>query len=282
MIAAALRHRRRRPGLGAVRASPPRGVARLVAVLVVCCATAVLAACGAEEKPETPGPPRTQAPPRADTAVIYGRWRGPHDELELFPNGRLLLHQGAYRVAGSYEFVEPRRVLLIYQNALAAVPPGDYRVKVTADSLTFCEADAPARCIGYARMAPRDSAAIANGADSAARLLAALDGGSPPRLAAPIRPDQFPAESRAREADGVLKQAYTLQHTYKANYGYFTASMDSLRNVGWQDAPLRYFHQPRVSLRGERFCISVEPRFADLWPMHIDENGKLGRGTSCR
>ncbi|HEV7591318.1 MAG TPA: hypothetical protein VGO40_24610 [Longimicrobium sp.] len=251
-------------------------------VVRVCAAAAAIAACAGDEKPGPPAPPSTQVHPRADPAVVYGRWRGPHDELELFRNGRLLLHQGAYRVAGSYEFVEPGRVLLIYQNALAAVPPGDYRVAVTADSLTFCEADAPARCIGYARMAPRDSAAVANGADSAARLLAALDGGAPPRLAAPIRPDQYPPESRAREADGVLKQAYVLQQSYKAQYGHYAAELDSLRQVGWEMVPLRYFRQPRIRASGERLCIVVQPRTADLWPMHIDEQGRLGRGASCR
>jgi hypothetical protein len=245
-----------------------------------CGVVALLAACRADAK--RPPPDHRPAAPAVDTPTVVGRWRGPHDELELFRNGRLLLHQGAYRVAGSYELVEPGRVLLIYQNALAAVPPGDYRVAVTADSLTFCETDAPARCIGYARMAPRDSAAVANGADSAARVLAALDGGAPPRLAAPIRPDQYPPESRAREADGVLKQAYVLQQTYRAQYGHFAANMDSLRVVGWEAVPLRYFQQPRVVTAGERLCITVQPRTADLWPMHIDENGKLGRGAGCR
>lgn len=245
------------------------------------------AACREEGKPSVvQAPPKADtavtAPPKPDTAVVYGRWRGPHDELELFRGGRLLLHQGAYRVAGSYELVEPGRVLLIYQNALAAVPPGDYRVAVTADSLRFCETDAPARCIGYARMAPRDSASVRAAADSAGRLLSALDGGGPPRLAAPIRPDQYPAEARASEADGVLKQAYTLQQVYRANYGRYAEQMDSLRVVGWVPVPMRYFQTPRVRVSGERLCITVQPRTADLWPMHIDEAGRLGRGASCR
>jgi hypothetical protein len=261
---------------------PSRVALRRRRVARVCAAAVLASACRGEGKPSVQAPPKADTLPKADTAVVYGRWRGPHDELELFTGGRLLLHQGAYRVAGSFEFVEPGRVLLIYQNALAAVPPGDYRVAVTADSLRFCETDAPARCIGYARIPARDSASVRAGADSAARALAALDGGAPPRLASPIRPDQYPPEARAREADGVLKQAYTLQQTYKAQYDHYAEHMDSLRVVGWEVVPMRNFQTPRVRVSGERLCITVQPRTADLWPMHIDEAGRLGRGTSCR
>ena len=118
----------------------------------VFCALAVLGACRGDEK-RVEASPRADTVPadtvaRADTAVVYGRWRGAHDELELFRSGRLLLHQGAYRVAGTFELAEPRRMLLIYQNALAAVPPGDYRIALAGDSLTFCDTHSPSRCVG--------------------------------------------------------------------------------------------------------------------------------------
>jgi hypothetical protein len=79
-----------------------------------------------------------------------------------------------------------------------------------------------------------------------------------------------------------LKQLYTLQQVYKAQNDHYAADLDSLRTVGWEPLPLRHFQQPRVVGGGERFCISVQPRAADLWPMHIDQDGKLGRGASCR
>jgi len=235
-----------------------------------------LAACRGDDKP--PAGHRPVAEVR-DTPSVIGRWRGPHDQVELFANGRLLLHQGAYRVAGTYEFLAPRRLLLVYQNALAAVPPGDYRVAVTKDSLTFCESDAPARCVGYERMAAADSAqTVASGPPAPAATAYEAE----PRLAAPIRPDQYPPEARAKEADGVLRQAYTLQQVYFAQYGHYAANMDSLRVVGWELVSLRHFQTPRVLWAYEdRLCIVAQPRAADLWPVHIDQAGKLGRGERC-
>jgi len=234
---------------------------------------ALAAGCGGGDKPQ-----RRPVAAARDTPTVVGRWRGPHDQVELFANGRLLLHQGAYRVAGTYEWLEPHRVLLVYQNALAAVPPGDYRVAVTKDSLTFCESDAPARCVGYARMAAADSAQLA-----AAPLppTASVYEGEP-RLAAPLRPDQLPPEARAKEADGVLKQAYVLEQVYKAQYGFYAPNTDSLRVVGWERQPLRHYNQVEVVRSDERLCIVARPREADLWPVHIDAQGTLGRGERCR
>lgn len=240
------------------------------------------AACrGGDQQPHAQAPADTAAagPPPADTPSAVGRWRGAHDQVELFANGRLLLHQGAYRVAGTYELVEPRRMLLIYQNALAAVPPGDYRVAVTKDSLTFCESDSPSRCVAYVRMTAADTTRAPG---PVALDPSAADYGSEPRLAAPLLPDQLPPEARAKEADGVLKQAYTLQQTYRAEFGHYAVNMDSLRVVGWQVAPLRHFRSPEIVRADERLCIVVRPRVADLWPVHIDESGTLGRGASCR
>ena len=246
------------------------------------CAALLLAGCG--ERRANGGERTPPAVPREPSAAarpsVVGRWRGGHDSVELFAGGRLLLHQGAYRVAGSYEFVEPGRMLILYQNAMSAVPPGDYRVAVTADSLTFCETDAPARCIRYGRIAPGDTPRPPV-PDSVARHLAVIDDGAPPSLAAPLRPEQYPSETRAMEAHGVLKQAYTLEMTYAAQYGHFTPTVDSLRVVGWEPSPLRYFQQPVVRVNGERFCIVAQPRTADLWPVHIDEKGGIGRGSRC-
>ncbi|HKP76162.1 MAG TPA: hypothetical protein VJT67_11510, partial [Longimicrobiaceae bacterium] len=96
------------------------------------------------------------------------------------------------------------------------------------------------------------------------------------------RPDQYPPEARAKEADGILRQAYTLQQVYFAQYGHFAANMDSLRVVGWELVPLRNFQPPQVAWAYEdRLCIVARPRTADLWPVHIDQAGKLGRGERC-
>jgi hypothetical protein len=257
--------------------------ARRLAVLLPA-AGCLMAGCGrgADAPPRATGADAAKRNPASEgrPASVVGRWRGTHDDVELFQGGRLLLHQGAYRVAGTYELLEPGRMLLVYQNALAAVPPGDYRVAVTADSLTFCETDVPTRCIRYRRLAAADSTATAV-PDSVARLRAVRDDGSPPSLAAPLRPDQYPPEARALEANGVLKQAYTLQQVYKADYGHYATAMDSLRVVGWQPQALRYFQQPVVDVDGEWLCIVAKPRTADLWPVHVDAAGTIGRGARC-
>ncbi|HEU4452743.1 MAG TPA: hypothetical protein VFR81_06770 [Longimicrobium sp.] len=205
--------------------------------------------------------------------AVLGRWRGAHDEVELFASGRLLLHRGEYLVAGSYEFLEPGRMLIIYQNALAAVPPGDYRVAVTADSLRFCETALPARCIRYARIA-------APGPERTARAQPA-DDGTAPRLAMPLRPEQYPPEARTVEAAGLLKQAYVLQQTYRAQHGRYAEGFEQLREVGWEPVPMRHFHPLEMVRSGERLCIVARPRAADLWPVHIDAQGKIARGDDC-
>jgi hypothetical protein len=221
---------------------------------------------GPEAVDTTLGTPPAGVPVQA--SAVHGRWRGAHDEVELFPSGRLLLHQGAYRVAGTYEMLEPGRMLIIYQNALAAVPPGDYRVAVKGDSLSFCETDLPSRCVRYAR-------GRASAADGAARV---ADDGTAPRLAAPLRPEQYPREARSVEAIGLLKQAYTLQETYRAMHGRYAEGFEQLREVGWEPIPMRHFHPLEMVRSGERLCIVARPRAADLWPVHVDERGKITRG----
>jgi hypothetical protein len=203
-----------------------------------------------------------------EASAVHGRWRGAHDEVELFPSGRLLLHQGAYRVAGTYEMLEPGRMLIIYQNALAAVPPGDYRVAVRGDSLSFCETDLPSRCVRYAR----------GGASASGRAARVADDGTAPRLAAPLRPEQYPPEARAVEATGLLKQAYVLQQTYRAQHDRYAEGFEQLREVGWEPVPMRHFHPLEMVRSGERLCIVARPRAADLWPVRIDGQGKIERG----
>lgn len=220
-------------------------------------------ACRGNGEARSPG---TSAPP-----VLEGRWAGAYDQVEFFAGGRLLLRRGPVRATGRYEFVEPRRVLVTYEGVLATAMPGDYRVEAAGDSLSLCETDDPARCIRYGRVTdPAQAPPPLQPADPAV-----------PRLAEAIRFEVPPPESRAAEAQPVLKQAYTLQLTYRAEHGAYAAVMDSLRSVGWEPPPLRYFHLPRVTQSGERLCIVMEPRDADLWPVHVDDEGDLGRGRAC-
>jgi hypothetical protein len=243
---------------------------RSAAVLVPAALLLALAACrAADEGPESAAPP--PAEPRPPSLV--GRWQGTNDQVEFFAGGRMLLRRGELRGTGRYEFVEPRRVLLAWEGLFASAMPGDYGVQVAGDSLSLCETDRPARCIRYARVTdPATAPPPVRPLDPAV-----------PRLADPPRGAMAPPEVRTKEADVMLKQAYVLQQTYRAERGTYAAAMDSLRTVGWEPpSGLRYYHPPRVTQWRDRLCIVAEPRDADLWPVHVDEEGDLGRGRACR
>jgi hypothetical protein len=214
------------------------------------------------------------APPAADAhPAVEGRWHSDRDEVELFPGGRMLLRRGAARGLGRYEWVEADRVLITYEGPLAGSVPGDYRVRVAGDTLALCETDVPERCIVYQRWHP--------GAGEEAG--APRPDSTPARLALPPRSDQIPPEARMKEADGVLKMAYTLQQTYRAERGEFARNLFDLREVGWETPTLRNFEAPRlIRAEGARLCIVMEPRSPDLWPVHIDESGEIRQGRDCR
>jgi hypothetical protein len=204
--------------------------------------------------------------------AVEGRWRSDLDEVELFPGGRLLLRQGAARVLGRYEWVEADRILIGYEGVLAGAVPGDYRVGVAGNRMTLCETDVPVRCIVYERW--REDAREGAGASR--------PDSTPPRLGLPPRADQMPREARMKEADGVLKMAYTLQQTYRAERGEYARNLYDLRDLGWETPTLRHFDAPRlVRSQGERFCITMEPRSPELWPVYIDESGEIRHGRDC-
>jgi hypothetical protein len=203
----------------------------------------------------------------AGDSSILGRWHGAADQVEFFAGGRVLLRRGEFRGVGRYEFLQPGRMLITWEGALLTSRPGDYAVARADTLLTLCETDRLERCIRYTSQHPGQAPPSLAGDPDA------------PRLAEPPRGEQAPPEARMAEAGPLLKQAYTLQQVYRAEHDRFAASMDALRAVGWQEAPLRHFRQPRVvRADGRRLCIVAEPLAADLWPVHIDEQGDLNRG----
>ncbi|HEX6367855.1 MAG TPA: hypothetical protein VF006_02905 [Longimicrobium sp.] len=229
--------------------------------------------------PGTPGAERLAGAP-ADSATadapaavqpssdVVGRWQGAADQVEFFAGGRVLLRRAEFRGVGRYELVEPARILITWEGALLTSSPGDYAVARADSLLSLCETDRPARCIRYTRHRP-DHAIPAVAGDPTA-----------PRLAEPARGGEVPPESRMAEAGPLLKQAYTLQQVYRMEHGgRYASTMDALRVVGWQPLSLRHFRQPRVVRADERrLCIVAEPLSADLWPIHVDEQGDLNRG----
>lgn len=92
--------------------------------------------------------------------------------------------------------------------------------------------------------------------------------------------DQAAMESRAMQAQPVLKQAFVLQQSHRDWKGRYAATFDELKEVGWEEpAGLEFYDPPRVvRADDEGFCIVMEPRRDGLWPQHVDQAGSVVRG----
>ncbi|HET7233986.1 MAG TPA: prepilin-type N-terminal cleavage/methylation domain-containing protein [Longimicrobium sp.] len=56
---------------------------------------------------------------------------------------------------------------------------------------------------------------------------------------------QASARAKEKEADGILKQVYTLQQTYYANNGTYAADFTTLTTVGWETPTgMKWFTAP--------------------------------------
>ncbi|HET7234773.1 MAG TPA: prepilin-type N-terminal cleavage/methylation domain-containing protein [Longimicrobium sp.] len=56
---------------------------------------------------------------------------------------------------------------------------------------------------------------------------------------------QASARAKEKEADGILKQVYTLQQTYYANNGTYAADFTTLTTVGWESPTgMKWFTAP--------------------------------------
>ena len=61
---------------------------------------------------------------------------------------------------------------------------------------------------------------------------------------------QASARAKEKEADGILKQVYTLQNAYYANNGTYANSSTNLQTVGWDyntTAGLKNYQAPSIS-----------------------------------
>jgi prepilin-type N-terminal cleavage/methylation domain-containing protein len=89
--------------------------------------------------------------------------------------------------------------------------------------------------------------------------------------------NQASARAKEKEADGILKQVYTLQMTYTANHGAAAAAFSDLLEVGWEDpsASLKHYTLPgtptlpaTMAKTGTGYCDRV-----------IDANGAITSGA---
>jgi prepilin-type N-terminal cleavage/methylation domain-containing protein len=86
------------------------------------------------------------------------------------------------------------------------------------------------------------------------------------------------------EADGILKQAYSLQESYYQKYDSYANSSTNLGLVGWQDQTGKYF---TITVKGgatNTFCVQATPTAsgtnAGLVTKYIDTNRSITT-TSC-
>ncbi len=78
--------------------------------------------------------------------------------VEFLAGGRVLLKSPVQAtMVGEYEFVEPDRVLMVFQDGS---PPADYRVRVQGDDLRLCKVDEPAKCYDLRRAGPDDGMGV--------------------------------------------------------------------------------------------------------------------------
>ena len=94
--------------------------------------------------------------------------------------------------------------------------------------------------------------------------------------------NQASARAKEKEADGILKQIYTLQNTYYAENGDWASDYADLTQVGWEDpsASLKHYTLPTLAAPTagiEMTKISTQSGFCDR---SIDANGKI-TSTTC-
>jgi type IV pilus assembly protein PilE len=105
-------------------------------------------------------------------------------------------------------------------------------------------------------------------------------------LAALAIPRFTAASGRAKEKEGelLLKQVFTLENAYYANNGAYTADLEALKTVGWEDGPTLYY-TVEIRLDGPAAtlaCLEARPkRGADVQPLSMDSAGVIYRDQGC-
>lgn len=82
--------------------------------------------------------------------------------------------------------------------------------------------------------------------------------------------------AKEKEAEGVLKQVYTLQQTHVSQQGRRAADVDELRHVGF-DVPRMEYYSFNTSVDTSPYCLSAAPAGANHSDRCIDlDTGEIG------
>ncbi|HEX8245698.1 MAG TPA: hypothetical protein VF541_19455 [Longimicrobium sp.] len=106
-------------------------------------------------------------------------------------------------------------------------------------------------------------------------------------LAALAIPRFSQASRSAKELEGaaLLKQAYTLEQTYRAEKGMYASRLDDLREVGWEPPPATYYYDVQVSTANDQdLCLEAVPRpsaAGQVRALSMDAGGHLYHDAGC-
>jgi type II secretion system protein G len=92
---------------------------------------------------------------------------------------------------------------------------------------------------------------------------------------------QASARAKEKEADGILKQIYTLQNAYMANNGTYATQSSDLQTVGWDSNTtngLKNYNPPTIT---NTFPISMTKTGTGYCNRQIDSNGSITSVGTC-
>jgi prepilin-type N-terminal cleavage/methylation domain-containing protein len=92
------------------------------------------------------------------------------------------------------------------------------------------------------------------------------------------------ARAKEKEADGILKQVYTLENAYFAQKGAYTDSYTNLVEVGWEDpsASLKHYDLPAITASATTFSAAMAKKTGQtgFCDRNISAEGAL-TSTNC-
>ena len=94
---------------------------------------------------------------------------------------------------------------------------------------------------------------------------------------------QASARAKEKEADGILKQIYTLQNAYYANNGTYAASSAALQTVGWDPNTtngLKNYQAPTIAASFP-LTMTKTAGATGYNDRCIDADGKIADAGSC-